>query len=181
MRNYGGKNLIKGSVVNLRPVSRNDLALIRDWRNSSEIRDNSFQYFLLNMEDQKKWFDRITKPDSSRSMFVIVDKKMHPVGVCGLIDLDFKNKSGEIAIMMDEKNRKKNFGSESLKLLIKYGFEKLKLHRIVAEVFEFNVASIRLFEKLHFRHEATYMDKLWQNHRWYNTRGYSIIADDYSP
>ena len=171
------KNLIKGSNINLRSVSRNDLALIRDLRNYAEVRSNSFQYFLLNMTDQKKWFDRISRQGADRIMFVITNKKMLPVGVCGLINLDFENKSGEIAIMLDEKNRKKNFGSESLRLLVKYGFEQLRLHRIVAEVFEFNDASIRLFEKMHFRHEVTYTDKLWQDGRWYNTRGYSLIVN----
>jgi len=49
--------LIKGKYVKLRSLELNDLPKLRDWRNSKFVRKATREYRLLNMINQKKWFD----------------------------------------------------------------------------------------------------------------------------
>lgn len=162
--------------IALRQVIKKDLKIIRDWRNVDEIKHFSGQFTLLNMKDQEKWFAEINKTNSKRIMFMIMYKKI-PIGVCGLIHYDAKNKCADVAIIIGEtKMQGKRFGTKSLQILIDYGFKKLRLHRIGAEIFEYNTRSLRLFKSLNFKHEATLREVLWRDGRWWNVHIYSLMG-----
>lgn len=170
---------MKQRLVKLRPIKNSDLKVIRDWRNSQDTREFNIQFTLLNMKNQKKWFQDISAGESTRKMFVISDKIGRPIGVCGLINIDKENKSADVAIILGEKKQRgKHLGSQSLELLVNYGFKKLKLHRIGAEIFEYNERSINLFKKLNFRFEATLRDRLWRDGKWWSVHIYSILSKE---
>jgi len=56
--------MMKGKRVNFRKIKQDDLRILRDWRNSTEIREYNSQFTLLNMVDQTKWFEQINKKNS---------------------------------------------------------------------------------------------------------------------
>lgn len=170
---------MKQRFVKLRTVKTSDLGIIRDWRNSFDTKEFNTQFTLLNMRNQRKWFGEVSKTGSTRKMFVIEDKEKKPIGICGLINIDRENRSAEVAIILGEKRQRgKHLGSKSLELLVNYGFKKLGLHRIGAEIFEYNKRSVRLFERLNFKLEATMRDKLWRNGRWWDVYLYSILSNE---
>lgn len=174
--------MIRGSIVNLRKITRQDLELLRNWRNSTDIRKYNSQFLLLNLMDQTRWFKQISKESSGKIMFMITDKKMKPIGVCGLINLNITDRFAEIAIIIGEKKMwGKGFGSESLQLLVHYGFSELKLHRLEARIFDFNKSSIRLFEKLGFMIEVNLRESLWREGKWWDVHIFSILNNDHSP
>lgn len=173
-----GSVLMK-KLVKLRNVKISDLKIIRNWRNSTDTREFNTQFTLLNMTNQKTWFNDISKAGSIRKMFVIIDEQKRPIGICGLINIDKKNRSADVAIVIGEKtSRGKHLGSKSLELLVNYGFKKLKLHRIGAEIFEYNKRSMKLFEKLNFKLEAIMRDRLWRNGMWWDVYLYSILSNE---
>jgi ribosomal-protein-alanine N-acetyltransferase len=62
--------------------------------------------------------------------------------------------------------------SEGLGLVLRYGFEQLRLHRLDAQIQPGNHASLRLVRRLGFRHEGyspelLFIDGAWRDHeRW---------------
>ena len=159
----------------LKKIRKEDLKQIVKWRNDSEIIRFNTQFFLLNMELQKKWFEEITKKNSKSKMFVFKYGK-EIVGIGGLIHYDYQNKSADIAIILGEtKIRGKGFGTKALGMLVEYGFNQMKLHRIGADIFEYNKVSLRLFEKLEFKKELEMRDYLWRNGKWWKVYTYSRI------
>jgi len=68
----------------LKKIRKEDLKQIVKWRNDSKIIRFNTQFFLLNMELQKKWFEEITKKNSKSKMFVFKYGK-EIVGIGGLI------------------------------------------------------------------------------------------------
>jgi len=173
------QNLEKNEIK-LRKVSKHDLKKIRDWRNSPEIWNFNSQYILLNMIHQKDWYSSISKNKSDRKMFVIESKKGVPIGICGLINLDNEQKNGEVAIIIGEKKyHGKRIGTKILRLLLEHGFKKLKLHRISAEIFEYNIISVKLFERLNFKYELTTKQKLWRKGKWWDIIVYSILSNEF--
>lgn len=172
--------IIKSANINFRRIKEKDLEILRDWRNSKGIREFNRQFTILNMVDQSNWYKQINKKNSDRVMFMITDKMKRPIGICGLIHLNLEDRCADVAIIIGEqKLHGKGIGSKALYKLIKYGFERLNLHRIGAEIFEYNTISIKLFEKLFFKHEATQRDSLWRNGRWWNVHIYSCLRGDY--
>lgn len=166
--------------IKLQPISKSDLILLRDWRNSMEIFPYNTQFFLLNLKIQKNWFKKL-QTDKSRKMFIVLFEEKK-IGVCGLIHIDYLNKNADIAIIIGDKNfHGKGIGSFTLDKLLKYGFKKLKLHRIGAEVIEYNLNSIRLFEKFNFKIETTFRDMIWRKNRWWNMKSFYLIQKNYQP
>ena len=161
--------------LELKKIRKEDLTSIIKWRNDSEIMKYNTQYFLLNMEYEEKWYGDIIKKDSKNKMFVFKYGK-DIVGVGGLIHLDNQNKNADVAIILGEsKMHGKGLGKKALQLLVDYGFNKMKLHRIGAEIFEYNKISLKLFEKLNFKKELEMKDYLWRDGRWWKVFTYSVI------
>tara|TARA_A100001037_G_scaffold239144_1_gene218666 strand:+ start:1782 stop:2294 length:513 start_codon:yes stop_codon:yes gene_type:complete len=159
----------------LKNIKKQDLKTIIRWRNDSRIIKFNTQFFLLNMEYQKKWFKEISAKKSKNKMFIFKYGN-EIVGIGGLIHVDYENKNADIAIILGEsKIRGKGFGTKALEMLVEYGFKKMKLHRIGADIFEYNKISLRLFEKLKFKKELEMKDYLWRDGRWWKVYTYSRI------
>ena len=56
--------------IQLKQITKSDLKLLIDWRNSKNIFPYNTQYFLLNSTIQTDWFESLQN-DSSRKMFMI--------------------------------------------------------------------------------------------------------------
>jgi RimJ/RimL family protein N-acetyltransferase len=178
MTNTFGAN--KSGRVIFREITKNDLKILRDWRNSTGILEYNSQFTLLNMIDQKKWFEQINKKNSDRIMFMVINKKKEAIGVCGLIHLNIKDRNADIAIIIGKKKlHGLGLGSEILEMLLKYGFHKRKLHRIGAEIFEYNKVSIKLFKKLNFKREVILRNSLWRSGKWWNVYIFSLLRNEY--
>ena len=167
------------SKIQLRRVTKEDLENFRNWRNSTNIWKNNTQFIFLNMENQKKWIKSVSEKNSDKHMFTIIDTKKRPIGICGLTNLDPIEKSAKIAIIIGNSNsQSRGIGTQSLTLLLNYGFRKLKLHRIEAEVLEYNIKSQSFFEKFNFHKEVELRDYLFRNEKWWSLIIYSKLISD---
>jgi diamine N-acetyltransferase len=72
------------------------------------------------------------------------------IGVIDLFDFDPNNLRAGIGIVILPEFQKKGIASQSLELVIKYGFEVLNLNQFYCQVDEDNNASVRLFENVGF-------------------------------
>jgi len=167
------------SKIQLKKITKSDLKLLIEWRNSNKIFLYNTQYFLLNLKMQMEWFNSLQN-DSSRKMFMILHENVK-IGICGLIDIDYKNKNANIAIIIGKTQlHTKGLGTMALSNLLNYGFKEIGLHRIGADVIEYNKTSIRLFEKSKFKIDVIQRDVIWRNNRWWNMYSMSILKDDFN-
>ena len=64
----------------------------------------------------------------------------------GFVDLfEYKDSSAGVGIIIDEEYQKRGFASESLRLLIDYSLEDLKLKNLHCKISKSNLRSIQLF------------------------------------
>jgi len=170
-------NMLKGKIISLRRVKQDDLKFLRDWRNTPSIWENNTQFILLNLKQQNSWFKKINDNISKERMFTVIDGKQNPIGICGLVQIDEDNRNAKVAIIIgNTKNHSKGIGTESLNLLLEYGFKELKIHRIDAEVIEYNKKSLNFFKKLGFKQEAVMRDYIFRNGKWWNLFIFSKIS-----
>jgi RimJ/RimL family protein N-acetyltransferase len=67
----------------------------------------------------------------------------------------------------DPVQRRKGFGSDVLRLILRYAFLELNLYRVSASVPAYNQAAIRLFGKASFKNEARQRESYhWAGKRW---------------
>ena len=172
--------MIEGKIINLRALEVEDLKQLRDWRNAEFVRRTCREYRLLSMEHQKKWFNSLFKMPPDNIMFGIEDKEGKLVGVCGLTHINWKNRNAEVSIYIGEKEwQGKGAATDTLKALIKYGFETLNLHRIYAIIFEFNKDSIKLFEKCGFKFEGRPRGVHYVLGKYWDELIYGMLREEY--
>ena len=172
--------MFEGKNVNLRSLEIDDLGILKKWRNDKITRNHTREYRLLNMINQKHWFETIHKDNPPKFlMFGVTDKRKKLVGVCGLTYIDWKNRHCEISIILYLKNwQKTKEAKETISLLINYGFGELNMRRLWVEIFDTVPENIKLFESLNFHREGILRDKLWRQKKWHNSYIYSKLSTD---
>jgi RimJ/RimL family protein N-acetyltransferase len=140
--------MLVGNYTCLRAVESTDLELLKEWRNFPEFRINFREHRELSLENQKKWFDRLTTSPNDY-MFVILDKEtLEPIGACGLLytnwiirSSDFSFYIGKNKLYIDEK-----YAKDAAEVLIRYGFNDLNLNKIWMELYEYDSKKLEFFQ-----------------------------------
>ena len=99
----------------------------------------------IMQNEGKGWFCTISIQDSNEF-----------VGICGLRDIDWCNRSAEMGVIIDHKHWGKNFSSEAHYIILSHAFEVLQLERIIWVTASSNKAMISFCENsLNAFHEGT--------------------------
>ena len=102
-----------------------------------------------------------------------------PVGVISLMNISRANSSADLSIIVGEgEDRERGLGSEAIRLLLRYAFEELGLHRVGLSVFEFNETAISAYKKLGFREEGRLRQAVNRGGTFYDAILMSIFASD---
>ena len=110
----------------------------------------------------------------------MIDIKENTIGTVILENIDEKNKKASVSIKIGTKELKnKGYGTETLKLILNYAFEELKLHRIYANVLEYNEPSRKLFVKCGFKVEGVQRQSIYKNKEFYDLIMFSILKEEY--
>ena len=173
--------MIEGKYVKMRSLEIEDLPELRDWRNSKSVRMATREYRLLNMINQKNWFEKTHNENPPSSlMFGVINNKKKLIGVCGLTYIDWKNKHAELSLYLNLDNwQTSKEAKDTIIALMKYGFEEINLHRLWAEVFSIAKKNLSLIKKLGFVKEGIFREKLWREGKWWNSEIYSILSSEY--
>ncbi len=122
---------------------------------------------------------RIRK-NSGYAFGIVLKDTNKVVGVVDIFNIDWENRNAEIGYWLGKKYWKKGLMSEAVRLILGFAFEELKLHRVSATIFEDNVASKRVLEKVGFKLEGKRREARLKFGKWHNELLYGILESDYS-
>jgi [ribosomal protein S5]-alanine N-acetyltransferase len=100
------------------------------------------------------------------------------IGLFGLKLGNEKYKRGEVWYKIHSDYWKKGYATESLKAVINFGFENLKLHRIEAGCAVGNISSFKVLEKAGMVREGRLRQVLPLKSGWSDNFEYSILETD---
>ncbi len=143
---------ITGSKCYLSPVDDRLAEIVASWSNDIDISLNTGDITdMITVETQKQYLKGMTSA-SGYGFYIVDNKTNEAVGIARIMRINHINRIGVLGIFIgNEKNRSKGVGFEASKLLLDYGFNILNLRNIMAEVFSFNKASLRMCEKVGFK------------------------------
>jgi RimJ/RimL family protein N-acetyltransferase len=103
------------------------------------------------------------------------------IGVVTLsnIDTDCRHCTIDITIC-DRDFWGRGFGVETMQLVLDYCFNRLGMHRVSAETFDYNDAWQRLVEGSGFTREGTARDYLFLDGRFWDKQGFALLETEYS-
>ena len=143
---------IEGDKVYLSPMCIEDAEKYTKWMNDFKVTDGiNNSRNMITLESEKKWIEENSKAGNYN--FAIVKKDNDElIGNCSFHDLDQVWGNATVGIFIgEEENRNKGYGSETLKLLIGYGFDYLNLNNIMLNVYSFNENAISCYKKVGFK------------------------------
>jgi RimJ/RimL family protein N-acetyltransferase len=165
------KNSFHGELVRLAALDPEEEAAVV----SRHSRDS--EYFRLmdsgpcrpfTKEGTKKWIEKQLENDHEIAFAIrtLADDRL--IGDVGLGGLYWNHGDTFIGIGVGEREFwGKGYGSDAMKLALRYAFTELNLRRVTLNVFEYNPRAIRCYEKLGFQHEGRvrkYMNR--EGRRW---------------
>jgi RimJ/RimL family protein N-acetyltransferase len=101
------------------------------------------------------------------------------IGDIGLHFLEPKNTLVEIGYTISKNEQRRGFGKESVLGALRYLFEKLEKHRVIASLDPGNEASIRLLEKIGFRKEGYFRKSVLIENTWEDNIVYALLEDEW--
>ena len=105
-----------------------------------------------------------------------IEQKKHNqiIGQFSLHSLSESNKEAQLGYIIHPEFWGNGYGSESLKAVIKYCFNKTGIKTIVAEVDPNNKSSVRILVKHNFKYKKTKTNDLKLNNKYYDTDVYEL-------
>jgi len=173
--------VLKGEHVGLRAVEEEDLKTLLDWRNKPELRRYFREFRELSYAQQLGWFEKTVLGDPKTHMFSIVDLESRQLlGACGLCYIDWVNRNADFSIYIgaDGLYIDDKLAVDAARLMVRFAFDELSLHRLWAEIYDFDEAKKTFFDLLGFSQEGTFRDTHWAEGEWHNSLFYCLLSTD---
>jgi len=176
--------MIKGEITGLRAVEKEDLFLLRDWRNISSFRRNFREVRELSMYNQERWIEAIHHR-STDFMFVIVDLLSgKAIGAAGLLYVDWINRSADFSFYIGDQEKyidQEGIAFDAASILINYGFNNLNLNKIWMELYEFDALKLNFFQKdFNFKVDGKLRQNCFEEGKYWDSYILSLLKDEYT-
>ncbi len=144
---------IVGKRVALGPVRRELYPLHQTWLNDPEVAWNVLGAPVKrSYEEERDWIDSFLAEPTNRLWLMYRTDESRPIGLAALTEVGIPEGTATFRTLIgDARDRGKGFGQESSELVLRYAFEELGLRETRLEVYGFNAAGLRLYERLGFR------------------------------
>lgn len=175
--------ILIGDRIILREYRKEDLPCIRAWVNDPEITNFLSNIFLYphTLNDTENFLNSMLEGNTESKGFIIAHKDTEEyIGQIDLIKIDWVNRVGTMGIVIGSKeNLNKGYGTEAIKLLQEFAFNRLNLHKLDLEVREFNKRAIRCYEKCGFRIEGRLRQNFYIDGKYYDTLIMGILKEEW--
>jgi ribosomal-protein-alanine N-acetyltransferase len=126
----------------------------------------------------RQWIDEQARwPRPSIPLAIEWRSKRELIGSTGFASIE--NGTGVFGFVLRKDCWGQGFATEASRALLRFGFVQLELHRVVAECFVEQTASIRICEKLKMRREAHFVRNALKQNVWRDTYLYALLKDEW--
>ncbi|MFH2040274.1 MAG: GNAT family protein [Chloroflexota bacterium] len=175
--------MIFGKRIRLRGVEKEDLPLFVKWLNDPEVIEGLMFFQPLSYAEEIRWFENLANlPASEHPLAIEIQdgENWRMIGDCGFHNISQINRSAEVGIFIGDKVLwNKGYGTETMQLLLKYGFESLNLNRISLVVYDDNPRALRAYEKAGFVLEGRRRQAKYKHGRYGDELLMSILRSEW--
>ena len=180
------KDLLHGDLVRLTVEDPETLerALARWGRDSEYWRLlASNEAYPNSVKSIKEWFEKEIEKDPPR-MYWFTIRSLEDDRLLGEIALDgaswFRGDSFVGISIGDRADWGKGYGTDAMRVILRYAFRELNLRRVTLDVFEYNPRAIRSYEKVGFVHEGRARQVLHREGQLYDLIFMGILREEWA-
>ncbi|MHB0864222.1 GNAT family N-acetyltransferase [Paenibacillus sp. SEL3] len=174
---------IIGKRVVLREYRQEDIPDIRKWVNDPEITRGLSDVFIYphSQVNSESFVQMMIDGNPEIKGFVIAHKDtLDYIGQLDLFKINWVNRHATLGIVIGrDGDLGKGYGREAIRLLQKFAFHTLNLHRLELEVYAFNERAHRCYLASGFKEEGRLREKLFREGRYYDIIQMGILRSEY--
>ncbi len=159
-----------------------DDAMLKYWIADEKIQSMYSEPVYTDKEAVKglltKYITSYEKEDYYR-WAIILKETGECIGQIAYFLVDSKNHFAEIEYCIGSAFQCKGYATEATKAIIRFGFEKMNLHKVQISTKEINTASKRVIEKCGFAYEGTLRDYFYMDGKYIDRLYFSIVHDEH--
>ncbi len=143
--------------IQLKNLEVSELEMVRNWRNSDDVRSYMQYQKLISSEMQFKWFKSL---DSACNLYFVIQSEEEKIGLINLKEIDWELKTAEAGIFVGNRN----FINSSIPVLatitiMEFAFEVLGLKTLKAKIGCANTKVIQFNESIGYKKNEVQTDK----------------------
>ncbi|EXI69604.1 MAG: Polymyxin resistance protein PmrI [Candidatus Accumulibacter adjunctus] len=179
---YGplGGCVLEADSVRLRPLWRTDAPLVEEWSSHDEARILNAASRHCAEQDHLATVEATIAERTDRLLFVIEERaSSKAIGTCRLQNIGWRHRNAELRVRIsDGSSAHEAYAAEAIRLLCRFAFVDLSLHRICLHPAETELSIIRACEKAGFVREGSLTEAVLVDGRWLDLAVMGLIERD---
>lgn len=159
----------------LRKMQNNDLEQVLSWRNSPSVRCNMFNQGVISLEGHKNWFMRLSSEPERHHLLILE----HAGVAQAYLSFEVSKYNFVSWGFYKAPDAQRGIGYDLGVKGLHYAFTKIKAHKVVGEVLQYNEGSIALHTKLGFKQEGILREQYQHADSYFNVISYGLLADEW--
>lgn len=162
-------------VTRIRPMSREDLELVLDWRNHKDVRRHMYTQHEISREEHARWFDGASQ-DSSRHL-LIFESNTIPLGFINI----HESASRGVADwgFYAAPDAPKGTGHQLGRAALHYAFVEAALHKLCGQALAYNEPSIKFHLSQGFQQEGILRDQHFDGRNYHHVVCFGLLASEW--
>jgi RimJ/RimL family protein N-acetyltransferase len=169
--------------IKLRNLEPKDKKYFFKWVRDKEVIRYSLSIFqnMKTDEDISTWFDSLLLDKSTYNQAIFDSSNGNLIGYAGICNLSKTNLSGEYFIFLGDKTyHGKGIGTFVTKEIVRHGFEKLELNRIMLTASEKNIGAIKAYTNANFKVEGIMRQAFYRDGKFYDKVIMGILKEEWN-
>jgi RimJ/RimL family protein N-acetyltransferase len=180
--NLEQKDLFQGKLVKLSVSRDTDAEEMAVWQEDSDYLrkvDTDIAYPKSPLLIKEQDLSRGLRTNSFEFRLRTIENDCL-IGFVALHSIEWNNQSSLLAIGIGDTNyRRKGFGSEALRLILRYAFHELNLNRIGLDVISYNTPAIEAYKKVGFKVEGQMRNAVLRDGKPFDRMIMGILHDEW--
>lgn len=173
--------ILKSKNVTLRPLSLADAPRFCKW-----LKDPQLTKFLSmhdhpapTLKEEREWIKARQRDKKSVTFAIETAEGVH-IGSISLRGIDSPDRRALFGIVIgDQQYWGQGYGTEAGRMLVDYGFRKLKLNRIYLEHIAYNTRGHQSYEKIGFKEEGIFREHTFRDGYFHDVVWMGILRKNY--
>ncbi|MFE3454813.1 GNAT family N-acetyltransferase [Nonomuraea sp. NPDC059194] len=172
--------MLNGTRVRLRPMEPGDAEALWRWNSDPEVMrwlDSGYPESLAQLVARHEARDRNSFERVLLGVETLDEGRL--IGLVGLRDAEPETGDAELDIYLGEKDTwGRGYATEATRLICRYGFDQMRLHRITLWVVEANAGARRVYEKVGFVEEGKAREAFRRDGTWHDVIMMGLLESD---
>lgn len=170
-----------GERVYLRPLDRDDVDDLLQWIHDPEITATLTFRWPLSRAQEEVYIDDIYAGQKEMTLGIALREDNRLIGAIGLHAVDTIHRRATFGLFIGETVEwGKGYGTAATKLMIEVAFGRLNLRRLELDVYSYNAAARRIYEKLGFQLEGTRRQHIYWQGAYHDVHLMALLRDEYA-